>query len=331
MDVALDQFGIRGDAAREYWWSVAQVLSTSPEVARVSIVQSVPFSQTSEQGTYKKDAPGLSVVSNSVDANYFALFGIPLLAGRAFQSDDDPQGTVIISKRLAERMYGGIDAIGKRFPKSDPFATIVGVVDDAQTTGPRDNSSAQRYRPLRADGFGGYRLVVRAKHDPRVLLPILKNAAQAGAANVAPAIHLLRDDYERTDRANRTFDLTIVSMAFIALVIASFGIFGVVSYSVALRQKEFGIRLAVGANRRAIVALVLANLLRPVVPAILLGVGISVLARMVLGSFAFMRTSDPLVLLGVVALMLVIAGLAALLPTLRALRADAIDILRWDS
>jgi predicted permease len=331
MDVALDQFGIRGDAAREYWRNVVQVLSTSPEVDRVSILESVPFGQTSEYGTYKKDAPGLSVVSNSVDPNYFALFGIPVLAGRTFENGDDVQGGVIISKRLAERMYGGFDAVGKRFPKSNPFATVVGVVDDAQTTGPRDNTSAQRYRPLHTDGFGSYRLVVRAKRDPRSLLPVLKNAAHAGGANITPAIHFLRDDYERSDRANRTFDFTIVAMAFIALVIASFGIFGVVSYSVALRQKEFGIRQAIGANRRAIVALVLSNLLRPVIPAILLGVGISALARMVLGSFALMRTLDPFVLLGVVVLMLAITGLAALLPTLRALRADAIDVLRWDS
>jgi ABC-type antimicrobial peptide transport system permease subunit len=228
-------------------------------------------------------------------------------------------------------MYGGLDVVGKRFPKSNPFATVVGVVDDAQTTGPRDNTSAQRYRPLQPDGFGSYRLVVRAKRDPRSLLPVLKNAAHAGGANITPAIHFLRDDYERSDRANRTFDFTIVAMAFIAWVIASFGIFGVVSYSVGLRQKEFGIRLAIGANRRAIVALVLSNLLRPVIPAILLGVGISALARTVLASFALMGTLDPFVLLGVVVLMLAIAGLAALLPTLRALRADAIDVLRWDS
>jgi len=238
---------------------------------------------------------------------------------------------VIISKRLAEKMYGGIDAVGKRFPKSNPSATVVGVVDDAQTTGPKDNSSAQRYRPLKDDEFGNYRLVVRAKHDPQSLVPVLKNAAQAGGPNVTPAIHLLRDDYDRADRSNRTFDFTIVAMALIALAIASFGIFGVVSYSVELRKKEFGIRLAIGANRRDIVGLVFSNLLRPVVPAIVLGVGISALARMVLGSLAFTRTSDPLVLLGVIVLMLAIAGLAALLPTLRALRADAIDVLRWDT
>ena len=333
MEVALDQFGIRGDAAREYWRSVARVLSTSPEVDRVSIVGSVPFGQTSEQGTYPKDAPGLSVVSNSVDANFFELFGIPVLAGRTFEDGDDAQGSVIISKRLAEKMYGGIDAVGKPFPKSHPFSTVVGVVSDAQTTSPKDNSSAQRYRPLRPGEFGNYRLVVRAKHDPRSLLPALKIAAQT-AANIAPSIHLLRDDYERIDRANRTFDLTIVGMAFVALAIASFGIFGVVSYSVALRQKEFGIRLAIGASRRAIVTLVLSNLLWPVIPAILLGIGISLVARMIvgsLGSFAFMRTADPLVLFGVVSLMLAVTGIAALLPTLRALRANAIDVLRWDS
>jgi predicted permease len=330
MEVALDQFGIRNDAARAYWRGVEHVLAMSPEVERTSLVEFAPFGQTSEQGTYKKDAPGLSVIFNRVDASYFALFGIPVLAGRTFESNDDTQA-VIISKRLAEKMYGGIDAVGKPFPKGNPNARVIGVVADAQTTGPKDNTSAQQYRPLSEDGFGNYRLVVRAKHDPRSLLPVFKTAARAGGSGVTPSIHLLRDDYERANRANRTVDLTIVAMALIALAIASLGIFGVVSYSVALRQKEFGIRLAIGANRRSIVALVLGNLLRPVLSGILLGIGVSVLARLVLGSIAITKTSEPLVLVGVVVIMLMVTGLATLLPTLRALRANAIDILRWDS
>jgi len=221
--------------------------------------------------------------------------------------------------------------VGKPFPKGNPNARVVGVVADAQTTGPKDNTSAQQYRPLSEDSFGNYRLVVRAKHDPRSLLPVFKTAARAGGSGVTPSIHLLRDDYERANRANRTVDSTIVAMALIALAIASLGIFGVVSYFVALRQKEFGIRLAIGANRRSIVALVLGNLLRPVLSGILLGIGVSVLARLVLGSIAITKTSEPLVLVGVVVIMLMVTGLATLLPTLRALRANAIDILRWDS
>ena len=330
MEVALDQFGIRKDAAREYWRTVTRVLSTSPEVDRVSIVESVPFGQTSEQGSFKKDAPGLPVVSNRVDSNFFGLFGVSFLAGRTFDDSDDSQTSVIISRRLAEKMYGVVDVVGKPFPKTRPTATIVGVVADAQTMSPRDTSGAQRYSPLRPDDFGHYRLVVRAKRDPRVLLPVLKTAAQSADSNLVPGIHLIRSDYEQASRAGRTLDLMFVGMAFIALSIASFGVFGVVSYAVTSRQKEIGIRLAVGANRRAIVVLVLSDLIRFVVPAILLGAGASLLARTLLNNILLIGTLDPLVVSGVVVLMLATTGLAALFPTLRAVRADAINVLKPD-
>jgi hypothetical protein len=266
-----------------------------------------------------------------VDSRFFGLFGVHFLAGRTFESGDDPRTTVIISRRLAETMYGELDAVGKRFPKSKPTATIVGVVADAQTMDPKDNRGAQRYVPLQPQDFGNYHLVVRAKTDPVLLLPLLKGAAQSADRSVVPTIHLLRDDYEQKVRVNRTFDMTIICMALVALFIATLGIFGVVSYAVTLRQKEIGIRLAVGAGRRDIVTLVLSAILRPVVPAIVLGIAVSVTAKTVLGSFVFMTTSDPIVLSGAALLLLSVAGLAALVPTMRALRINAVDVLRLDS
>jgi predicted permease len=327
MEARLDQFGLRSEAAREYWRTMQAALSGAPVVDRVALLESSPFGQTSDQTSYE-DAPGLGVVSNRVDSSYFDLFRIPVLAGRTFRDDDAPRSTVIISRRLAERMYGSADAVGKPFPKNQPTASIVAVVADAEMMSSRERGWAQVYWPPRVEEFDDYSMVVRAKGDVAAVLSVLKTVAQSVDSNIVPRLYLIRDDYAQKVRVDQTLDLTLIAMGLVALTIAALGILGVVAHSVALRQREIEIRLAVGATGRAILILVLADSLKPVVAGLLAGLGVSVAVRQILNGAFGLKGLDLQIVSGVVVVLLGASLLVGLVPAVRSLRMSAVAVLR---
>jgi predicted permease len=329
LQAGLAQAGLKGDAARSFWMSVRERAVAQPDTHTVALALSPPFVGRGGATRYP-DAPQLRVSANHVDAEYFSLLDIPIVAGRTFASGDDPATTVIISRRLAEAMYGSADVLGRGFPRSDPRDTIVGIAGDTSSVRPGDTGVADLYRPLSDDDYDRVILLARARTNTTALLSALREAAHADP-RVFAAARLLRDDFDRRLSSVRIASSIGASIGVLTLLLACIGIFGVVSYGVTLRSKEVGIHLALGANRRSILRVVTRNVTRPVWTGMVVGT----LAALPIG-FALAKSplqlafADPISYASALLVLTAAAGMAALMPAVRALRRDPIRALRHE-
>ena len=225
-------------------------------------------------------------------------------------------------------MYGSLDVLGRGFPRSTPAATIVGVAGDAHSIRVEAANTSELYRPLARDEYVQAVLIARARGDAATLAPILREAS-AMDSRILPGVGLLRDAFERRLVGTRMASGIAVSTGLLTLVIACLGIFGVVSYGATLRVKEFGIHLALGADRRSIVRLVVRNIVWPVLIGMTLGVAAAGPIGMALSSGPLqLKAADPAAYAGALMLFVLAALTAALLPAIRVLKSDPIQALR---
>jgi predicted permease len=325
LSMPLGRYGITGDAVIPYWYGVKDRVLSNPEVESAAIVTAPPLGGRVYERAFT-DAPKLEALQQSIDPEYFALMRIPLLAGRVFQRGDDR--VVIVSRRLAQEMYGSLDVLGRGFPRTQPTDTIIGVAADAHTIKVNATNVAELYRPLRPEDFGLVYLVVRARADPARLVPVLREAA-AQDPRVIPAVRLMRNDFDRRVRGSRVAGAVAAAIGGLTLLLACLGIFGVVSYGVALRTKEIGIRSALGADRGVLLRAILTQVLGPVAAGVAAGVAAAVPAALALsGDPFYLQLVDPQVFLAALTIFLCAAFIAAAWPALRALDRNVVDALR---
>jgi predicted permease len=271
--------------------------------------------------------------------NILKTLGIPLIAGREFSFRDTvsaPQ-VVLINESLAKRYWPGEEAVGKRFKlgpfNSDaPWFTVVGVFKDFHHWGLDDQASPMFYRPYSQAGWPFMSVVTKTAAAPGTLAPAIKSALRTIEPNHPVAeIRTLEDIVGRSVSSRRFPMLLLSGFAALALLLAAVGIAGVVGYSVVQRTQEIGVRIALGAQTRDVLSLVLGHSLAWT----LLGVGIGLAASF--GLLRFLQTlifgvttTDPLVL-GAVSLLLVgVALVASYVPARRAMRVDPVSALRGE-
>jgi ABC-type antimicrobial peptide transport system permease subunit len=264
-----------------------------------------------------------------------------LVAGRLIGPQDDGRpespAVVVVNEALVRRDFpGGKDPIGKRFYTGDTsFATIVGVVSDIRNFGPVVDPRAEVYRPFLQAGNGSsnFSIMVRARRgNPNDLVPAIRSAVRSVDQQVAITdVRTMREVIAQSTGRARFYLMLLSVFAGVALVLAVSGIYGVLSYAVAQRTREFGIRSALGSTPATTLALVTREGLR------LIGVGI---ALGLVGSFAATRLLVAM-LYGVSPLdrstwatttvtLVIVAMLATLLPAFRATRADPLLAIRSD-
>jgi hypothetical protein len=197
----LGRHGFTAAESMAYWASVKQRLAQRPEVAAASLALAPPLGRRVQETTFD-DAPGLEVIGNRIDSDFFDVMRIPLMLGRTFQPGDDPVATVIVSRALAVAMYGTLDVLGRGFPRSKPQATIIGVAGDAHAIKVEAVNTSEVYRPLLSDDGSQVILVARAHGEATVLPPILREAAMIDP-RILPGIELLRDSFDRHVMATR--------------------------------------------------------------------------------------------------------------------------------
>lgn len=329
LSAPLTRHGISGEAARSYWILVKERVRAYPETVDVALVTAPPLGGTVNRTGYN-DAPGLKVLSQTIDPSYFAVMQIPILLGRSFAPNDDAGSTAIISRRLALEMYGVMDVVGRGFPRSAPERTIVGIAGDAHTIVVTATDVAELYAPLSSTDYGHATLIARARTEASRLLPVLREAAGLDP-RVIPATRLMRDDFVRRTRPPRIASAIVGAIGALTLLLACLGIFGVVSYGVALRRKEIGIHLALGARRASVLRLMTRHVLTPLSIGMALGVLTAAPAGMVLSSEPFyLSPFDPGIYAAALVVFATAAGTAAMLPALRVLGTDPIRALRHD-
>jgi len=262
---------------------------------------------------------------------FFSVMKIPVRKGRAFQEGDRGRSVAVLSEKAANILWRGeANPVGRLFMgEDDKIKTLVGIVGDvrANLQGP---PPATAYYPYWQRIPGEVAVAIRTTGDPHAA----EAALRAAFRNEDPQlpVQTIRTMEEMIDGslAERKFQSTLVMVfALSAMLVASLGIYGVVSYSVTRRRNEIGIRMALGAQRSRLLGLVLRQGMLPVVLGLGAGVGVAVsLGRLLRGLLFEVQPTDPLTISGVAAVLLVVGVLACLVPAVRAARMDAVAALR---
>ena len=275
----------------------------------------------------------------AVTPDYFRALGARVREGRAF-ADTDGAGApevVLLNRSLARRLYGGGTAVGRRIRLVNPeqgggWRTVVGVVDDVRYSGLDDPGEAALYTPFAQTPFLWTYVMVRTAVPPMTVAGAVREAVRAvdpgvEAAGVRPMTEVVADTV-----AQPRFNVLLLSaFATLALVLAAVGIYGVVSYSVAQRTREIGIRMALGATPGHVLRLVTGEGLRLALAGVLVGLAGAAAATRVLTTLLFeVRPTDLVTHVGAAALLVLVAAAASALPALRATRVAPVSALRME-
>lgn len=286
-------------------------------------------------------APGKEIESNirTVSDSYFKTLGVPMIAGRMFDERDAPDrpGVVIIGKTIADRLFAGRDPIGRkiRYPsiQSEPD-TIVGVVGDVKITGLDEAIRPVLYYPFRQSAAPFANLVVRTDADPIALTASVRDEIR----NLEPDTAILNvnsmDQMIAQTPASfmRRFPALLISIfAIVALLLASIGIYGVVSYSVSQQTHYIGVRMALGASPSDILRMVLKQGLVLALAGVAIGIGAAFGLMRLLRTLLFeVSTNDVTTFALVASVLFVVALLACYLPARRATKVDPLTALRYE-
>jgi predicted permease len=280
----------------------------------------------------------------NISPGFFAALGIPIMAGRDFNEADrrDSEPVVIVSQSLAQRMFPNQDALNHHFMWTDPVMKfidvspgprrIVGVVADVDDENVVPGPALTVYHPFEQLGIWGGRLFIHAHGDLYALVTpvtrIIRAMSPETPVERAATLEDIRTEVLTPDRLNT---LVFGCFAAVALAIAVVGVAGVLAFSVSQRTREFGIRLAVGAEPRHLVAGVIAEGAVIAAAGIVAGAACGFgLARLAGSYFEAVRIPGAVVVGGSAAVLLAAALLASLLPALRAARVDVMQALRSD-
>lgn len=266
-----------------------------------------------------------------VSADYFRAMGITIRSGRGF-TPHQAEPTVVINETLARRYWPGINPIGKRvkLSRDGPWFTISGTVNDVKVRGAQAENRAEMYVPYWQMPEPGISLVLKTSVDPESLAGPMREMVRQIDPDLPVSEIASMDALVSDSVAEPRFFASLVGVfAVLAVVLAAVGIYGVMSYLVAQRTGEIGVRLALGAAEQQIFRLVLGDSLRLTAIGLALGVAGALAIGRILRQLLFGVTpADPLTFALTVATLLVVAVAATYLPARRAMRTDPIGALR---
>jgi putative ABC transport system permease protein len=333
-------------AVRNFWQQVLDRVRVLPGVEAAALGTNIPL--TDDHGRSDITIEGQPVPGpgefphpdfHSISTDFVRALGVPLLRGRTFSEGDNENAPLValVNSSVAKRFWPGQDPLGKRFLLGHPgldtkWVTIVGVVGDTKMYGLANPSRLEIYLPFRQDTENDMNLVVRSGTDPASLVPAIRAAVAAvdkdqPVSGVETMKQLVSDSVS-------TRRLTLVLLGLfsgLALVLAAIGIYGVMAYSVAQRTHEIGIRIAVGAQQKDVLGLVLREGARLALWGVAFGVVAALGLTRLLSTLLFgVSASDPLTYAGVAVLLVVVALLACYIPARRALNVDPMVALRYE-
>ncbi len=286
---------------------------------------------------------GPTVNEQSVSASYFQVMGIRLLRGREFDTRDreQTQPVAIVNQALVREFFPNEDPVGReiklgRPEDKQPWLTIVGVADDVKTTTVFKEMGYVEdpivYRPLKQDPVAPVTLDLRAASNPLLLASALRREISGLDGNLAPADPQTMNQWLaqfRTQPRLRAIVLTV--FAGLALLLTAIGVYSVLSQSVLQRTHEIGVRMALGAERRDVLSLVVGRGIAPVLAGIGIGVAAGLaLTRLIAGLLYGVKPADPATFLAVSLLLIAVALFASYIPARRAMNVDPMVALRHE-
>jgi predicted permease len=276
---------------------------------------------------------------NVVGFDYFKTMRVPLLRGRNFTVRDDRNAppVMVVSESFAKQFFPGEDPVGKRItvngsvdPGDPPVREIVGVVGDMHLISLRTPPKPQIYLPHQQFAILTMSIFVRTENDPRLFTGALRGAVNEIDKDVPLYRTRQLTDYVSQSIAQPRFNAMLVGLfALIALLLAAAGIFGVMSYSVAQRTQEIGIRLALGAQRGDVLRLIIGQGMLLVIAGVLLGfIGVFAFTRLLQSLLFGVGATDLPTMIGVTTILAVVAFVACWFPAMRAWQVNPITALR---
>jgi putative ABC transport system permease protein len=334
------------DTANRFFAQALEAVREVPGVTVAAFTSQLPLSgDMDEYGVHFEPSPngkpegGYSSFRYAVSPGYLETMGIPLRRGRLLDAHDvaDAPLAVVISESLAQRKFPDQDPLGKRVqigPQDRPWYTIVGVVGDVKQASLAAPQSDAAYITSAQWPFADnpMSLVVRARSDAAMLAPAIRKAIWSVDKDQPIVRVATMDNLLAATAAERRFALILFeAFGLVALVLAATGIYGVLSGSVTERTREIGVRLALGAQRRDVLGLILRQGIRLT----LSGIGIGLLAawavtRLLTGLLYGVSATDPLTFALIPVLLAGVALIACWIPARRATRVDPLVALRYE-
>lgn len=315
-----------------------------PGVSRAALADSLPIDGSNWNSIFiagDKPIPPLgqlpSAAFTPVSADYFATLGMRLVSGRLFGATDRPASpaVVVVNETLARRLWPGQAAVGKRVKQGWPespsqWREIVGVVADVKFEGVAEETPSQVYLPLVQEPTTTFAIVIRTKADPAALTPGVEAVVRQLDKDLPLfAVKTMDQMIDASMARERMAVLILAVFAAVALTLASIGLYGVVSHGVTERTHEIGIRMALGAEARDVLGLVVRQGLTMAAIGTAIGVaGAVALSRAIRGLLFGITATDPLTFAVVVATLLAVATVACCVPAWRATRVDPTQALR---
>jgi predicted permease len=331
----------------EFYDQVLERVRALPGVLSAGYTTSVPLiwkggaSDFTIEGRQAESGLVANAIHRQVSAGYFETVGIPLRAGRYFDNGDSEKSmpVAIVNETMARAYWPNEEVLGKRFRLSVPDApwlTIVGVVGDVRQMGMEVPVKAEMYFPYRQIAshpwFGPRDLVVRAARDPMELVAAVREAVHAVDPNQPVSNIATMEDVLIRETGSRQLGMILLSgYGGLALLLATLGVYGVLSYVVAQQTPDIGVRMALGARQRDIISLVLKRGMRLALLGVAAGSIAAIAVTRLMVSLLFgVSATDPLTFAGIALLLFFVAFIACYLPARRAANVEPMAALRYE-
>lgn len=323
---------------------LTEALGNGPTARGVGIASDLPLGEREtiarllpEEPTSRTHEEGVRVYQHSVSPDFFATLGIPVQQGQGFAAGDTDEAppVALLSRGAADRLWPGRSPVGKRFrvggQPGREWITVVGTVEDIRyrTLFQESNPVPDVYFPFAQAPTPSFAVVVHTVHGAGAALPDLRSAV----ARLDPEVPVYAASTMSRHVARATFHLRFASVfmttfGYLALVLATFGLYSVVAYATRRRQREMGIRMAFGADTWQVIGLVVRDGMRTAIGGLLAGALAAALsARALAGLLPGVGATEPVRFVGVLALLAVTALGATYLPARRLSRADPTEAL----
>jgi predicted permease len=320
-------------------------LRAIPGVSAVGVVNNLPLDEGTGGGRFltesmSDDGGGVLLDQNFTGGDYFRAIGIELLMGRQFSESEavTPNNSIVISRSAAERLWPDQEPLGRRIrrPRSGQWFSVVGVVNDVKQSNFRDAGEAIVYFPLTGPeavswGMGSPAYVVKAPQAGALIRPVRELVR--GIAPEAPVYREFTMEFlARRSMVQLSFTmLTLGVVSALALILGAVGLYGVLSYIVAERTREIGVRMALGASARMVRRQVVSQGTKVVLVGVAIGLAVAFAATRLLGTLLYdVEAVNPVVFVAMSLAMMAVAALASYVPARRASGVDPIEALRGE-